>query len=77
MYPFPTVCPRSSDPFYIVTYYIKWVTTSWTYIVKKFGQPKELKESVLEINKISALLLGHTVPILFQPFMLYAKKNYD
>ena len=25
-----TVSPRSSDPFYIVTYYIKWVTTSWT-----------------------------------------------
>ena len=22
--------PRSSDPFYIVTYYIDWVTTSWT-----------------------------------------------
>ena len=26
-----TASPRSSDPFYIVTYYIKWVTTSWTY----------------------------------------------
>ena len=26
-----TVCPRSSDPFYIVGYYITWVTTSWTY----------------------------------------------
>ena len=26
-----TVCPGSSDPFYIVTYYIKWVTTSWIY----------------------------------------------
>ena len=26
-----TVCPRSSDPFYVVTYYIKWVTTSWTH----------------------------------------------
>ena len=25
-----TICPRSSDPFYIVTYYIKYVTTSWT-----------------------------------------------
>ena len=25
-----TVCPRSSDPFYIVTYYIKLVITSWT-----------------------------------------------
>ena len=26
-----TVCPRSSDPFYIATYYTKWVTTSWAY----------------------------------------------
>ena len=26
-----TVCPRSSDPFYIVTNYTIWVTTSWTY----------------------------------------------
>ena len=26
-----TVCPGSSYPFYIVTYYIKWVTTSWTH----------------------------------------------
>ena len=27
-----TVCPGSSDPFYILNYkYIKWVTTSWTY----------------------------------------------
>ena len=29
-----TICPRSSDPFYLVTYYIKWVTTSWTYSIK-------------------------------------------
>ena len=26
-----TVCPGSIEPFYIVSYYIKWVTTSWTY----------------------------------------------
>ena len=26
-----TVCPRSLDPIYIVNYYIKWATTSWTY----------------------------------------------
>ena len=25
-----TICPRSSYPFYIVLYYIKWVTNSWT-----------------------------------------------
>ena len=30
---FYTVCPRSSDPFYFVTYYIKWVITSWTYSI--------------------------------------------
>ena len=26
-----TACPRSSDPFYIVSYYMEWVTTSWTH----------------------------------------------
>ena len=26
-----TVCPRCSDPFCGLSYYIKWVTTSWTY----------------------------------------------
>ena len=28
-----TARPRSSDPFYIVSCYIKWVTTSWTHTV--------------------------------------------
>ena len=27
---YDTVCPTSIDPFYIVTYYTKWATTSWT-----------------------------------------------
>ena len=31
-----TVCPRSSDPFYIISYYIKWVTTSWTNSKTKY-----------------------------------------
>ena len=30
-----TVCPRSSDQFYIVSYHIKWVTTFWTYSISK------------------------------------------
>ena len=30
-----TVCPRSSDPFYIVSYNIKWVTTSWTHRIDR------------------------------------------
>ena len=28
-----TVCPRRSDPFYIVSYFIKWVTTFSTYSI--------------------------------------------
>ena len=27
------VCPRSLDTFYIVSFYIKWVKTSWTYSI--------------------------------------------
>ena len=29
------VCLRSSDPFYVVTYYIKLATTSWTHCSKE------------------------------------------
>ena len=29
----PTVCPRSSNPFYLVSYYMKWVITAWTYSI--------------------------------------------
>ena len=29
-----SVCPRSIDQFYSVTYYIKWVKTLWTYSMK-------------------------------------------
>ena len=28
---FYTICPGSSDPIYIVTCYVKWVSTSWTH----------------------------------------------
>ena len=30
-YLYITICPESSYPFCRVTYYIKWVTTSWTH----------------------------------------------
>ena len=37
-YDAPTVCPRSSDPFHIVSYCIEWVTTSWTHSTKPTGE---------------------------------------
>ena len=33
---FLIICQRSSDPFYIIAYYIKWVTTSWTFSMNIF-----------------------------------------
>ena len=35
-----TVCPRSSDPFHVVIYYIKRVTTSWTYSMRNHKKRK-------------------------------------
>ena len=37
--PLCTVCPISSDPFYIVTHCINWDTTSWILLYEyKMGQ---------------------------------------
>ena len=33
-----TLCPRSSYPFYIVSYCIKWVTASWTHSSIVYGE---------------------------------------
>ena len=49
----PSDCPRSSsrsrDSFYIVSYHIKWVPTSWTY---------RLISMKLEYKKISLVYLS-------------------
>ena len=33
------VCPRSLDPIYVVTYYIKRVETSWSYSIRSVHDP--------------------------------------
>ena len=48
-----TICPRSSDPFYIASYYIKWVTTSWTHSIYFIF--------LLEATKKNNLDWGHDV----------------
>ena len=53
-----TVCPRSSDPFYIVSRYIKRVTTSWTYSsFKKWNSLQCVDHSLIPLTKISSTLL--------------------
>ena len=49
-----TLCPGSSDPFYIVTYYIKWVTISWTHSrLKGIPQDKMIR------NHFNSALCGN------------------
>ena len=49
-----TVCPRSSDPFFIVTYYIKWVTT-WTDGNINFKEAKYYKNMNQGLNSTAAV----------------------
>ena len=46
----PTVCPRSSRPFYIVTYHIKWATTSWTHSMRQLKEIFILYVNILKID---------------------------
>ena len=46
IYIYATVCPRSSDPFYIVIYYIKCVTTSLKYSNTFFSFGTEGKSEI-------------------------------
>ena len=43
------MCPRSSDPFYIVSDYIKWVTTSWTHSKVQISKSVKKKKNYLPI----------------------------
>ena len=43
-----TVCPGSSYSFYIITYYIKWVTTSWKYCRYTFSLQEYLNHKIIE-----------------------------
>ena len=42
-----TVCSRSSEPFYIVSSHIIWVTTSWTHSRYNCTVPLSLREDIM------------------------------
>ena len=46
-----TVCPGSSDPFYIVSYYLKWVTTSWTHSLSEKSLPFVFSKYTMQIRQ--------------------------
>ena len=55
---FGNVCPKSSDPFYIITYYIKWVTTSWTYSNAVSHKP-DVPIALLQIWKMQLITMNY------------------
>ena len=55
-----TVCPRSSDQFYIVTYYIRWDTTSWTYSIFHNVIDSVYRSYLLVIRIFIEKLIGKT-----------------
>ena len=61
-----TVCPRSSDLSNIVTYYIKWVTTSWKYNIWKIYLMFTLNRNRFRANLSSI----NTVTLISRPSSL-------
>ena len=53
-----TVCPRRSYLYHIVSYYIEWVTTSWTYSNLIYPAPLFLKPL-------------HGISILAKPYLTH------
>jgi len=59
-----TICPRSSYPFYIVTYYIKCVTatTTWTHSTGK--------THVVVVYHVTIVAIGHGLLKKFWPMVI-------
>ena len=66
-----TMCPRSSYQFYIVTYYIIWVTTSWPDSTKYYGAgPTFLRRKSLLVFH-SLMYLKPTERIFYLSFFFF------
>ena len=81
-----TVCPRRSDPFYIVSYYIKCVTTSWTYSTRKRYRLDTARDSEKDrerqgqrqsgtLRKTEAGTVTDTGTVTEKDCILFVKKN--
>ena len=65
-----TVCPGSSYPFYIVSYYIKWVTLSWTHSTYERGLTTD-DQVAYDMRWRGLAYTKHHGPILPQKCVLY------
>jgi len=81
-----TVCPRTNDPSYIVSYHIKWVTTSWTncmYSAKKIESLDlvsselyyNLGNSYYKLNKVGPTIYYYEKALKLNPLNQDVKNN--
>ena len=71
------MCPRSSDPFYVVTYYINLVTTSRTFIKDKYLVNSLFKSNLYEwLTLLSSTCMNqYYVRIVSTDKYLYIKRG--
>ena len=56
-----TVCPRSSNPIYIVSYHIKWVTTYCTYSICREFENHSTSQHIFGGNRDTQVRVGRGV----------------
>ena len=60
-----TVCPRSSDLFYIVSYYTEWVTTSWPSSIRGVFYPNTFRANHYYSAQLVLLSAVFTIKVVF------------
>ena len=59
LWPGGTVCPRSSDPVYILSYYMKWVSASWTDGILEGNTRQDLLSKIMNFMRAKGFLFGN------------------
>ena len=68
---------RSLDPFYIVTFYIKWVKTSWKGSTKQISKRMYLMYYVIESIPYIIYLKDNIKPCLLDKKMSFSPSPID
>ena len=68
-----TACPRSSYPFYKVSYYVRWVTTSYTYSISNTNLKKVTSLITAPYKLSNSEVRPSMCPKSLDPFNIYIK----
>ena len=66
-----SVCPRNSVQFYIVSYYMKWVTTSGTYSINLICAEQFLVVKMISLQILKDCFFHQYNEVIYYGHMLY------